>query len=509
MSNLTLYSGQRFRKALQHFLLGRVTQAIAFFALTLWLVRILTPSDYGAYMVLWGMVEMLMPLSSLGMIEGVRRFLPELAGRGAPGVLRKFVFWMALIRFTILLIFSIIIIKFWSEFTLWLGFSSLQQDSTVLAPILVITVLGFRYTVEMLECLLEQRWSQTTQALLPIGRTLGVAILTTIGSFSLERLLYVDIIVSSICFLVAEFFLIRKLKNLNGTGDYYIDVREIVTFVWHMMATSLLWSTAGAGALRIIVARVLGLESAGMFAFLQQLQTMIGRYLPANLLYNIIRPIIISRYTLGEISIVSRAVSLLWKINLIIVTICVVAVAIAGDSLIAFISSNRFTDAGVIMLIMLLSLGAAGQSQLINSSMQIFSYTRQLRYFSLLAILAPISVVIGSNWDLIGVAIGITVSIWILNSSILLWLNRQAKSIEFDWYGALRGISLAVFIVIIGLIISHEFSSWWGFVFALLAYYPGLALVKPLNRGDMALLHRVLKKNARFLKPFVLDNSKC
>jgi len=509
LSNLKLYSGQRFRKALQHFLLGRVTQAIAFFALTLWLVRILSPSDYGAYMVLWGMVEMLVPLSSFGMLEGIRRFLPELAARGAPEVLKQFIKWITIIRFTILISFSALIISFWPEITIWLGFNVTQQNSTMIAAVLIVTVISFRYTSEMLECLLEQRWSQTTQALLPIGRILGVAALTTVGSLTLERLLYIDIIVSSICLLVAEFFLIKKLKNLNGTRDYHIDVREIATFVWHMMATSLLWSVAGAGTLRIIVARVLGLESAGMFAFLQQLQTMIGRYLPANLLYNIIRPIIISRYTLGEISIVSRAVSLLWKINLLIVASCVVLVTIAGDELIAFISSNRFTEAGVIMLIMLLSLGAAGQSQLINSSMQIFSYTRQLRYFSLLAILTPISVVIGSHWDLLGVAIGIMVSIWILNGSILFWLNRQSQSIELDWYGAFRGISLAILIVIIGLIISHEFSSWWGFAFALLVYCPGLALVKPLNRVDMALLHRVLKNNARFLKPFVLDNSKC
>lgn len=159
------------------------------------------------------------------------------------------------------------------------------------------------------------------------------------------------------------------------------------------------------------------------------------------------------------------------------------------------------------MLIMLLSLGAAGQSQLINSSMQIFSYTRQLRYFSLLAILAPISVVIGSNWDLIGVAIGIMISIWILNSSILFWLNHQAQSIALDWHGAFRGISLAILIVIIGLIISREFSPWWSLAFALLAYCPGLVLVKPLNQVDMALLRRVFKNNARFLKPFVINNS--
>ena len=47
--------------------------------LSLWLVRLLIPTDYGIYIVLWEMVEMMLPLSSLGMLEVVRRFLPELA----------------------------------------------------------------------------------------------------------------------------------------------------------------------------------------------------------------------------------------------------------------------------------------------------------------------------------------------------------------------------------------------------------------------------------------------
>lgn len=508
MSNLKLYSGQRFRKALQHFLLGRVAQAVAYFALTLWLVRILSPSDYGAYMVLWGMVEMLMPLSSLGMIEGIRRFLPELAARGAPGVLRQFVFWMTLIRFTILIIFSTIIIAFWSQITVWLGFSPIQQSSTILSAGLIITVIGFRYTVEMLECLLEQRWSQAMQAFMPIGRIVGVALLTTTGALTLEKLFYIDLIISSSCFLLAEFFLIRKLRNLPGIGDYHVSVREIATFIWHMMGTSLLWTTAGPGALRMIVARVLGLEAAGMFAFLQQLQAIIGRYLPANLLYNIIRPILISRYTAGEIGVVSRVSALLWKINLLIIAICVASVALAGDPLLAFISGDRFIDAGTIMLVMLLSLGAAGQSQLINSSMQIFSYTRQLRYFSFLAILAPISVVIGSHWNLIGVVIGIMLSLWILNSSILFWLNHQAERIQLDWPGALRGMVLVVLLTLLGGIVSQSFGPWWSLVFILALYIPGLALVKPLNQRDISLIRRAVRQHARFFVPFVFRYEK-
>jgi hypothetical protein len=200
-------------------------------------------------------------------------------------------------------------------------------------------------------------------------------------------------------------------------------------------------------------------------------------------------------------------VALLWKINLLIVAICVASIAIAGDTLIAFVSSDRLWM-GTVMLIMLIGLGAAGQSQLINSSMQIFSYTHQLRYFSLLAILVPISVIIGSHWGLIGVVIGIMLSLWILNSTILMWLNRQDERIELDWYGALRGIALAALSTIVGWIVGQEYSAWWGLGAVLLLYCVGLVLVKPLNRNDMALLRRGLRQQARFFTPFVWNNPK-
>ena len=99
MNSSGLYTGKRFRKAIQHFLLGRAAQSITSFILALWLVRLLGASDYGAYMVLWGMVEMMVPLSSLGMLEAVRRFLPELAVRGEPEALKKFVAWMTLLHY--------------------------------------------------------------------------------------------------------------------------------------------------------------------------------------------------------------------------------------------------------------------------------------------------------------------------------------------------------------------------------------------------------------------------
>lgn len=503
MSNSDLYSGKRFRQAIQHFLLGRTAQAIASLILTLWLVRLLIPTDYGIYMVLWGMIEMMVPLSSLGMLEAVRRYLPELAARGAPGDLIWFVRWMTLIRLIVMVAWAVLIATFWSDIAAWLGFSVPQQDATFLAVGLVITVIGFRYAAEMLECLLEQRWSQLIHAFMPLGRLVGMAVLVIVENLTLEYLLWIDLVVSLSCFLMAEFFLMRKLRTLSDAGDFKVSLYEIFSFAWHMAGVNLLRAIASFGALRILVAHTLGLEAAGMFAFLQQLLMMIGRYLPAKLLANVIRPMLISRYVAGDIDVVKQGMALLWKSNLLIIAACMAMIIVAGDSLIMVASSGRFVDAGMLMLIMLLGLGATSQGQLVIMIMQIFPYTRQLKYFSLLSVMSPLAVIIGSNWGLIGVAGGIVLSVWLLNSLTLLWLNRQAGRMKLDWLGILCGLGITVLLAIIGCMIEHEFGAWWGLAVVLLGYVPGLMLVKPLNRFDKALLNRGLRRRAYFFAPFV------
>lgn len=502
MNSSGLYTGKRFRKAIQHFLLGRAAQSLTSFILTLWLVRLLGASDYGAYMVLWGMVEMMVPLSSLGMLEAVRRFLPELAVRGEPEALKKFVAWMTLIRLAIMVVWTLVIAVFWVEITTWLGFSELQQNATLLGLGLIITVLGFRYAAEMLECLLEQRWSQLTHAFMPLGRLLGVAILVMIESITLEQLLWVDLIVAFICFMLCEYFLIRKLQNLSGSGNLRVSAYEIANFAWHMAGVNLCRAVASMGALRILVARVLGLEIAGMYAFLQQLLIIIGRYLPANLLANIIRPMLISRKVAGDYEIVGQGIALLWKSNLLIIALSMIAISIGGDEIIALVSGGRFTDAGLFMLIMLFGLGTTSQGQLISMVMEMLSYTRQLRFFSLLLLLTPVVVFFGVNWGLLGVISGIVLNAWIMNSIIMVWLKRQVNFIKLDWFGILRGIGLATFLAGIGLFIKDEFGVWLTLTVVILAYGLGLFIVKPLNSSDVALLNRGIRMPLRFLTLF-------
>lgn len=465
-------------------------------------MRLLGSSDYGAYMVLWGLVEMMVPLSSLGMLEAVRRFLPELAVRGAPDALKKFVGWMTLIRLAIMTIWTIIIAVFWSDIATWMGFSELQQDATLLGLGLIITVLGFRYAAEMLECLLEQRWSQLTHAFMPLGRLVGVAILVISENITLEQLLWVDLIVAFICLILCEYFLIRKLQNLTGIGDLRVSAYEIATFAWHMAGVNLCRAIASMGALRMLVARTLGLEIAGMYAFLQQLLFIVGRYLPANLLANIIRPMLISRKVAGEYEIVGQGIALLWKSNLLIVAFSMVAISISGDEIIELVSGGRFLDTGLFMLIMLLGLGITSQGQLISMVMEMLSYTRQLRLFSLLLVLTPLVVFAGANWGLLGVISGIVLNAWLMNSIIMMWLKRQVNFIKIDWFGIYRGMGLAVLLAALGLFFKDEFGEWSTLIAVIIAYGSGLIIVKPLNSSDVALLSRGIRVPAGLIRLF-------
>lgn len=500
-----LYSGRRFRGAVRAFMLGRAAQGIANLALTLWVVRLLAPADYGAYMALWGMVEMLVPLSSLGLLEAVRRFLPDLATRGSARGVRAFVKWTTLARFAILLAWAGLIAWAWAAVSGWIGLDAGQAGQAWPVVFLIVTVLAFRYACEMLECLLEQRWSQLAHALHPVGRLSGVAGLVFAGQISLATVLWLDVAVSAVCLALAEWALARKLRGLGGGGDFVITGREVLVFSWHMAGVNVLQSLASLGAQRLLAARLLGLEAAGLFSFLQQLLLIVSRYMPAQLLANVIRPMLISRFAAGEARVVSEGIALMWKSNLLIVLGCVAVLLAAGNELVAIASGGRFTDAGWVTLILFVGLGATSQSQLVNLAMQIHDRTRTLRNQSALFLMVPLAAWLGATKGLVGMVAGIVLAQWLRNSFGLWWMRRQGIGIALDTMGAFRLVVLTVLAAVLAWWCDALLGPWPALGLALAILVLGLFVAKPLNGADYDLLRRASKGKARFLKPLVWD----
>lgn len=503
MKRRDLYTGRRFRDALRAFLFGRALQGVANIVLLLLVVRILDGSDYGAYMALWGILEMLVPLSSLGLLEAVRRFLPDLATRGSSANLRAFVRWTTLVRLVILLAWAGAIALAWPTFAPWIGLSPAQVEQTWLVVVLVVTVLFFRYAAEMLEALLEQLWAQVGHALLPVGRLVGIGTLVATDSVSLEALLWVDIAVSLVCLVLAEWALLRRLQNLNVTGEHRVTAGEVGAFAWHMAGANLLQATASDGALRLLAARLLGLEAMGLYAFLQQVLSIVNRYMPAQLLANMIRPMLIARLAKGETVVVSQAIGLMWKSNVLVVLAGIAVTLIGGDVFVRLASGGRFDDAAVVLLLLFVGLGASSQGMLINMAMQIHDRTSALRAQSLLFLLVPAAAWAGGQTGLTGFVIGVVAARWLRNGFALWWMKRNGVSVLLDLGGVMRAV------VYIGLAVGPL---WFlgGHLNAAEALLVPITLVvlafllaRPLSMVDEQILVRILQGKARFLRLLV------
>jgi hypothetical protein len=78
---------------------------------------------------------------------------------------------------------------------------------------------------------------------------------------------------------------LTALHSPVATGT--LPIREMVRFTWHMALVGPMSGTANPGAIRLVLANTLGVAESGLYAFLQSLERLVSRYLPATLLRNL------------------------------------------------------------------------------------------------------------------------------------------------------------------------------------------------------------------------------
>ncbi|WP_298233768.1 hypothetical protein [uncultured Azohydromonas sp.] len=490
------YSAARIRKALLFFIVGRGAQALTFLLLTLLLVRVLSARDYGAYMAVWGMVELMVPLSSFGLLEASRRYLPMLAQTGSRQAVLPFVRGVVLARLLLLGGWAAALALLWPAVLEFLGVQrqELGHALAVAGAIAVIcSVPAFRFVSELLESLLEQKWSQLLHAAMPLLRMLGVATLLLSGRLELGLLLLLDAGIALLFLLASLAVLYAKLREIPEGASAALEFKEVFSFSWHMTGVNLLQATASIGALRLLVVRTLGLEAAGMFAFLQQLLLMVGRYMPAQVLGSVVRPVLAARHAQGEHATVIGALELLWKANLMMLVVWLAAVGVSGDELMAQASGGRFADTGQVMFLMLLGLGATTQGQNISMCMQLYGITKQLRAQSVLFLLVPLGVVLGSRYGLVGVAAGIAITHGFKNVFATWWLRRQGIHLAYD-LRALGRISAGMAIaVLLAAALHAALGPWVALAMLGLFTVAAMVLCKPLRESEFQLMSGFFK----------------
>jgi O-antigen/teichoic acid export membrane protein len=107
------YGGQRFKRGLWHFALGKIVSAVSgFFAMVL-VIRLLSIQEFANYSVLISLIEVTTALSGLGLAHALLRYVPELYVKHYKTALRQFVLGAFSLRTFILLLVAGVI-QSWS-----------------------------------------------------------------------------------------------------------------------------------------------------------------------------------------------------------------------------------------------------------------------------------------------------------------------------------------------------------------------------------------------------------
>lgn len=494
------YSGSRFQRAVVVFLAGRAVQGVANMLQLLWLVRLLPVTEYGGYVTVLGLVELLVPLASFGTLDAVRCYVPRLAGSAT--ATRTLVGRLVRARALAVVTVMAILLLFWAPLTTMFHFPLKLQHATRSAALLIGAVLAFRLFAEILEALFEQRHSQTLRALLPIGKLLLIAgCMLSATPITLPVMMVIELFVTLGCLVLAVVSLQRTLAGLPRGHADLPDVAELTRFQRHMTIVEWTNAMAGIGAIRLIVAGQLGLEVAALFGFLHGLQQTVARYLPATLLTNLIQPVLVSRYQAGQDnSFLNDAGNLLVKINWLVIGAMAVATATGGDKVIGLLSGGKFTSGSQTLLLLILTLIPAASRMAITLLLQIVSLTKVLRTMAMAPPLLMIALIWMSNYgqDALAATLFVFAGIW--NITTLSLAHRSGFTFIPDW-GAVVRLTLACLLsVCFGIAFMRIAPSSALNTIVGTMISTGLALMlmlvsRPLRKAELTLVERVIHRS--------------
>lgn len=490
-----------------HFVAGRAAQAVAMIGFTLVAVRVLPPSDFATYMLAFGLIEAGRPLVSLGLVPMLQQFLPDIALHGTSQVLRRTVAVGAGIRLLLTALLLTACYAGWNGLLSWLGATAGPPVPAWLVCAVVAASLMADYSVTILEALMQQRIAQPLRAALPIGKLCALLTLHWNGTLSLERLLWVELALATACAMAGEWSVRRMLARQQPDATRQYQTRMMVSFAWHMSGAQLLATAANPGVVRMVAARGLGVEALAQFAFLQQLALYVTRFMPSTQFASLIRPMLVARQATGQVGVVSSAMALMWKANLVVALVLFAAAAAGGGGLATWLYGREVVAGGLSILLMLTVPAFVAQENLASTMLQLQRETRVVRRLNLLALFVPAAVLAGSILaSLPGAIAGLSLALGLQSTVTLAQAARFPDGMRLDGHGLLRAMAAAALAVgaVAGL---HHIlpagHAWHAPTGAVVSGVLSLALLfvfKPLDKNDAALVGRTAPSLGRWIR---------
>jgi O-antigen/teichoic acid export membrane protein len=497
------YSGAALKRSAWHFLTGRAASAALTFIILLWVVRLLSVAEYGAYVTLVAALELAIAISTLGLPWMASRYLPEYRLH-APGVALIRYTWQIMALLGGLLILAALLLLTNLQWLLAAVDMSSHEDAAKLYLLMLIAEgFGRHLRESALGPLLKQGVAQISLVMrnLVLLLLLGVAAAQPVH---LRDVVRAELIAAAVAAVFALGGLVRHLRqhrDLKGEPAWMAPTWQAM---WHtarhMYFSQMITLAYSTQVFLILIRHYLGVEATAAFGFLRNLYEQVSRYLPATLLFGLIRPKLVASYVgKGGVEELARNANLAGKLSLFVLMPLVVFVGLGGEELIGLLANGKFPDTGWYLFGLMLALIPFSQRQIVET-VAVTSGLSQLCTFAaaLGVLMLPLTyLLLEAGLGLWAPIIGLGVGNLLFNAVILVGIGRllpyrpdmsgfiKLMLASFTTYLAARFIPLPQF-------------GWIGLisagVFTLVTYLIAAYLIRPFAQAERDRLNRHLAR---------------
>lgn len=488
------YGAQRIKRGLTHFLTGKGISSIAGFLAVILLVRLLPIESFAAYSVLTAFVELITAVSGFGMAHLMVRYVPELYAKHYQVALRSLIVRSTVIRTFILFAVVGLGLAVAGPMAPAIGLGS-QIDAFKVFLIVVILRCSTHFLSQILESTLHQGITQFAFSATALVRLVGMAILTYQGNADLETVIWVEAIADLISLLIVSYGIIKVIILSKAVKAAPSDDRN-----WISKNTRSLFAFAAQGYLqhlailpygghtnRLVGGHMLATGALANYGFSQTLYEYVKRYLPAQLLVGLIRPVVVSRYVArNDFSVAARLCGYVLQINILIMGLGFALLLVSGSDLLSFISNGKYgTDAKWLLLALMVVLLLETQRQQLELLVQtIGKYQILIPSNILLSSSVLLAIATVPAFGAIAFPVANIFGLLLSNEWVRRRMLKEAGDFRLDWFEASITLTITLIAVLTGLLLQKFGGHWIGSMFSTASCY---VILSYLTRKKMVM----------------------
>lgn len=499
------YSGSAIKRGAVHFLIGKAVSALLTFMILLWLVRFLSVAEYASYITLVAGIEIISGVASLGIPWVEARYLPEFRIHAPKDILVRFITQLIQYQVIVLLLVAVSVWLCLDWLLLQMDMSDYLEAAQLYVLVLVVDVIGRRIRDGMLSVLLLQKLAQISLVIRNAVFLIGLGVLVYIEEVNLVHVIEAELLASFVGVLIPLIGLRRYIIQLTESdkkNDWTIPKWSQMWLVAkNMYASNMIALAYSSQVFTLIIRYSLGTEATAIFGFLQNLYMQVLNYLPAVLLFGLIRPKLVASYV-GDGGIVelTRNANIAGKLSFFVLMPLLVFFGLAGGELVTQLSGGKFPETGYYLVGLMCSLIPLSQRQILETVAVVTGNSHLCNYASLLGIIMlPITYGLAQmGFYLWAPIIAIALGQFIFCDVILRGVAKKT-SYHTDFWG-FYCMLLSALIGYLGSVLMLSSGHGWIWIIAVATlaccnFLLAAAIIKPFSELERLRINHIIKRN--------------